>query len=138
MKEIKFSKTIKDGARGRNGLLKQSGIKVIKSGWEPVKWLHPVTGRGAVSDSCYLTVPNNVAGELAAAITDVESGMMALFLAMVRHSPVTFTGPVFVSVPGAHKGGPFRIYSVRNGRAEIEHITSGGIYNVHISNIEIL
>ena len=138
MKEIAFSKTIKAGAKGRNGLLRQSGIQVIKSGWEPVKWLHPVTGRGAASDACYLTVPNNVAGELAAAITDVDPAIMALFLAMVRHSPVTFTGPVFASVPGAHKGGPFRIYSVRNGRAEIEHITSGGIYDVHFSNIQIL
>lgn len=91
MKKIAFSKTIKAGAKGRNGLLRQSGIKVIKSGWEPVKWLHPVTGRGAVSDSCYLTVPNNVAGELAAAITDVDPAIMALFLAMVHENPVTST-----------------------------------------------
>ena len=138
MKEIKFSKTINIGAKGRNGLLRQSGITVTPSGWEPVKWLNPITGRGVASDACYLTVPNNVAGELAAAITDVDPAIMALFLAMVRHSPVTFTGPVFASVPGAHKGGPFRLHSISGQFADVEHILSGGIYHVHQSNIQIL
>lgn len=136
--EIKFLKTIRNGAKGRNGLLKQSGIQVIKSGWEPVKWLHPVTGRGAVSESCYLTIPNNVAGEVAAAITDVEPVIMALFLAMVRRTPVTFTGPVFSSVPYSHKGGPFRLHSITGQFADVEHVSSGEIYHVHFSNIQIL
>ena len=57
----------------------------------PVKWLQPISGRGAESDAAYLTVPNNVAGEVAAALTDVEPAMMALFLAMVSESPVTST-----------------------------------------------
>lgn len=92
MKEIKFAKTIKAGAKGRNGLLNQSGITVRPSGWGgPVKWLQPISGRGAESDAAYLTVPNNVAGEVAAALTDVEPAMMALFLAMVSESPVTST-----------------------------------------------
>ncbi len=137
MKKIIF-KTIKQGARAGGSLINQAGVGVELSKWTPAVWLHPVTSRGFVSDRCYLSVPTSAAPAVAAAMCSVEEHGLNLYLALVRCSPVVFTGPVWQTVPVSHRGGWFRLFSVSRGRSQVEHVETGCIYDVHNTNIQIV
>lgn len=137
MKNIIF-KTIKQGARAGGSLINQAGVGVEFSQWTPAVWLHPVTSRGFVSDRCYLSVPTSAAPAVAAAMCSVEERGLNLYLALVRHSPVTFMGPMWQTVPVSHRGGAFRLHSMSTTHANVEHVETGILYHVHQSNIQIL
>lgn len=62
MNDIKYSKVLT--AKGRNGLIKQSGLAITPNAEKDTLSLSPLTSKGGFTDSCWLEIPKESLPEL--------------------------------------------------------------------------
>lgn len=133
---IIYNSTIKDGARGRNKNVHQSGIQIVSNGLNGHKRLVPVTGKGKSAEGCYLTVHAGHKFGVAAEICGINPKVLALVHAMQAYLPVGTHSPAVSHT--VRMSGRLRVHSVQNLHADVVDTDSGNIYHLHIDNIIIL
>lgn len=72
IKEIKFSEL--SAARGRNGIIRMSGLEIMPSQGGTTVMLSPLTSKGKPSDACWLEIPLENIPELIADLKNRLNG----------------------------------------------------------------